>query len=56
MLKKSHKFGLKRVFQKKIVLANLKYFNSYNTMKKNWCQYITLGLNFSHLVKLTYHF
>ena len=24
--------------------------------KKNWCHYITLGLIFSHLVKLTHHF
>ena len=37
-------------------LANLKYINGYNMMKKNWCHYITLGLIFSHLVKLTHHF
>jgi hypothetical protein len=54
-VEKSHKFGLKRVFQKKIVLANLKYISSYNMMKKNWCQYITLGLIFSHLLKLRHH-
>ena len=33
-VEKSQKFGLKCVFQKKIVLANSKYFNSYNMMKK----------------------
>ena len=43
-------------FSKKFVLASLKYINSYNMMKKNWCHYITLGLIFSRLVKLTYHF
>ena len=37
------------------VLANLKYINGYNMMKK-WCHYITLGLIFSHPVKLTHHF
>ena len=35
MLKKGHKFGLKRVFFL-IVWANLKYFNSNNTKKKKF--------------------
>jgi hypothetical protein len=43
--------------KKKFVLANLKYINGYNMMKKSWFEnYITLGLIFSHLVKLKYHF
>ena len=53
-VEKSHKFGLKRIFQKKLFW--LIWNKSIPIMKKNWCQYITLGLIFSHLVNLTYHF
>ena len=53
---KKPQIWFKTRFPKKILLTNLKYFNSYNTMKKKWCQYITLGIIFSRLVKLTYHF
>ena len=56
MTKKATNLVYNAFSKKNFVLANLKYINSYNMMKKNWCQYITLGLIFSHLVKLTHHF
>ena len=56
MLKKATNLVQNAFFEKKIGLANSKYINTFNMMKKNWCQYITLGLIFSHLAKLTYHF
>ena len=56
MMKKATNLVYNTFFKKNFVLANFEYTNGYNMMKKNWCHYVTLGVNFSHLVNFTGHF
>ena len=56
MPKKATNWTYNAFSKKKFVLANWKFINCQNMIKNIWCHYITLGVIFPHLVKLTGHF
>ena len=56
MLKKVTIWSYTWFFWNFFALANLIHINSYNMRKKMWCHYISLGVIFSHSLKLKHHF